>query len=128
MEQYYTLENGIPVPAKLPLREQEDGLVREIYTPTPEQYAAHNCYPMQTTAPPPHNNRQSAVPSYELQDGIIVQSWSIVDIPPPYIDSNTLDAMEGAVKAFEDSLVNSDIALDAMEAIVDIYEMLLGGV
>ena len=124
---YYKLINGQPIPAKLPLRKEINGTIVELYTPTQAEYVEFGFYPLQSTPPPTHSQRQIAVPSYEMQDGIIVQSWSLADLPPPYIDNNVLDSMEGLVVAYESGLVNGDMSLDAMEAIVEMYEILFGG-
>lgn len=74
--QYYELINGMPVPAKLPLRVQENGVIREIYNPTQEEAANAGWYIKEETEPPTYNpSYQTLSKTYKIVDGVIRSTY-----------------------------------------------------
>lgn len=92
-----------------------------------EVYNSAGYYLVQEEEIPKYTPRQEIEPNYTLTENTIVNSWEVIDKPPPYIDRHVLDSMEGIVNTYEEGLSNKSTALDAMEAIVEMYELILGG-
>lgn len=74
---YAKLENGYPVysPKRMIIGEMW------VYNPTTEQLSKMGYMPVIETAAPETDDKHYAVPSWEIVNDEIVESWSVLEIP-----------------------------------------------